>query len=74
MRESIRDKVSIVGVGMRNHAGVAARMFRLLAENDINIQAISTSEIKVSCLIKEEHADRAVSILHDGFDLGKTGA
>ena len=64
-------KVSIVGVGMRNHAGVAARMFRLLADNGINIKAISTSEIKTSCLIEAEHADRAVAVLHDGFDLGK---
>jgi aspartate kinase len=64
-------KVSIVGVGMRNHAGVAARMFRLLADNGINIQAISTSEIKTSCLIKAEHADRAVVVLHDGFELEK---
>jgi aspartate kinase len=62
-------KVSIVGVGMRNHAGVAARMFRLLADNDINIEAISTSEIKTSCLIEAEHADRAVVVLHDGFEL-----
>jgi aspartate kinase len=67
-------KVSIVGVGMRNHAGIAARMFRLLADNDINIQAISTSEIKTSCLIKAEHADRAVAILHDGFELEKAGS
>lgn len=65
-------KVSIVGVGMRNHAGIAARMFRLLADNDINIEAISTSEIKTSCLIEFQHADRAVAILHDGFELGKT--
>lgn len=64
-------KVSIVGVGMRNHAGIAARMFRLLADNDINIEAISTSEIKTSCLIEAEHADRAVVVLHDGFELGE---
>lgn len=63
-------KVSIVGVGMRNHAGIAARMFRLLADNDINIAAISTSEIKTTCLIEAEHADRAVMVLHEGFDLG----
>jgi len=64
-------KISIVGVGMRNHAGIAARMFRLLADNDINIDAISTSEIKTSCLIEAEHADRAVVVLHDGFELEK---
>ena len=60
-------KVSIVGLGMRSHAGVAARMFRLLAEASVNIQAISTSEIKVSCLIEARHADLAVRTLHDGF-------
>ena len=70
-RDDAVAKVSIVGVGMRNHAGIAARMFRLLADNAINIAAISTSEIKTSCLIEEEHADRAVAILHDGFELGK---
>jgi aspartate kinase len=56
---------------MRNHAGIAARMFRLLADNGINIEAISTSEIKTSCLIEAEHADRAVTVLHDGFELAK---
>jgi aspartate kinase len=69
-RDDAVAKVSIVGVGMRNHAGIAARMFRLLADNGINIQAISTSEIKTSCLIDAEHADRAVAVLHDGFGLG----
>jgi aspartate kinase len=63
-------KVSIVGVGMRNHAGIAARMFRLLAEQGVNIEAISTSEIKTSCLIAAQHADQAVRSLHDGFGLG----
>lgn len=62
-------KVSIVGLGMRSHAGVAAKMFRLLAEHSINIAAISTSEIKVSCLIAEEQAEAAVRALHAGFDL-----
>ena len=75
-KEVVRDddvvKVSIVGVGMRNHAGIAARMFRILADASINIQAISTSEIKTSCVIEAEHSDRAVRLLHDGFDLGKT--
>lgn len=64
-------KVSIVGLGMRSHAGVASRMFRLLADAGINIQAISTSEIKVSCLIEARHADDAVRTLHDGFALGR---
>ncbi|MGB0680750.1 MAG: aspartate kinase [Polyangiales bacterium] len=63
-------KVSIVGQGMRSHAGVAARMFRLLADEGINIEAISTSEIKVSCLIRAKYAELAVRVLHDGFALG----
>ena len=71
IRDDAVAKVSIVGVGMRNHAGIAARMFRLLADNGINIQAISTSEIKTSCLIAADHADSAVAVLHDGFELGK---
>ncbi len=63
-------KVSIVGLGMRSHAGVAARMFRLMADEGINIQAISTSEIKVSCLIRAKYGELAVRALHDGFGLG----
>ena len=63
-------KVSIVGLGMRSHAGVAAKMFRLLASESVNIQAISTSEIKVSCLIHSKYAELAVRTLHDGFGLG----
>ncbi len=62
-------KVSIVGSGMRSHAGVAAKMFRLLAAENINIQAISTSEIKVSCLVERKHAELAVRVLHAGFEL-----
>jgi aspartate kinase len=62
-------KVSIVGLGMRSHAGVAARMFRLLADEGINIQLISTSEIKVSCVIHSKYAELAVRTLHDGFAL-----
>jgi aspartate kinase len=64
-------KVSIVGLGMRSHAGVAARMFRILADERINIQAISTSEIKVSCLVATRYAELAVRALHDGFGLGR---
>ncbi len=60
-------KISIVGLGMRSHAGVAARMFRLLATEGINIEAISTSEIKTSCLIHEKYAELALRTLHDGF-------
>ena len=64
-------KVSIVGLGMRSHAGVAARMFGLLAAEGINIQAISTSEIKVSCLIASKYTELAVRSLHEGFGLDK---
>jgi aspartate kinase len=62
-------KVSVVGLGMRSHAGVAARMFRILANEGINIQAISTSEIKVSCLVASKYTELAVRALHDGFGL-----
>lgn len=64
-------KVSIVGVGMRSHPGVAAKMFRLLAGENINILMISTSEIKVSCVIEEKYTELAVRVLHDGFDLAE---
>jgi aspartate kinase len=67
-------KVSIVGLGMRTHAGVASKMFRLLADEGINIEAISTSEIAVSCLIRSRYAELAVRALHEGFDLAATGA
>jgi aspartate kinase len=67
-------KVSIVGLGMRSHAGIAARMFRILASEGINIQAISTSEIKVSCLVHEKYTELAVRALHDGFGLKAPGA
>ncbi|MBI2893505.1 MAG: aspartate kinase [Deltaproteobacteria bacterium] len=64
-------KVSIVGLGMRSHAGIAARMFRILATEGINIQAISTSEIKVSCLVASKYTELAVRALHEAFGLGK---
>lgn len=64
-------KVSIVGIGMRSHAGVAARAFSLLAESNINIDMISTSEIKISVVVKKKDGKRAVQILHDGFELSK---
>ncbi len=64
-------KVSIVGLGMRSHAGVASKMFRLLAKEGVNIQAITTSEIKTSCLIGSKYAELAVRVLHDGFGLGQ---
>jgi aspartate kinase len=66
-------KVSVVGLGMRSHAGVASKIFRILANEGINIQAISTSEIKVSCLIHRKYAELAVRALHDGFGLGTSG-
>ncbi len=62
-------KVSIVGVGMRSHSGVANKMFKTLADNDINIQMISTSEIKVSVIIDETKLDHAVKSLHKAFEL-----
>lgn len=64
-------KVSIVGLGMRSHAGVAAKMFKLLADEGINIQAISTSEIKVSCIVHQKYTELAVRTLHDGFGLSE---
>jgi aspartate kinase len=64
-------KVSIVGVGMRNHAGVASKMFEVLAGEGVNIRVISTSEIKVSCLIDEKYAELAVRALHTAFGLDK---
>jgi aspartate kinase len=70
-REIVADrnisKVSIVGLGMKNHAGVAARMFTALAYNNINIQMISTSEIKVSVAIDEKFTEHAVRVLHETF-------
>ena len=62
-------KVSIVGLGMRSHAGTAAKMFRTLAEEGINIQMISTSEIKISVVIEEKYAELAVRVLHKVFEL-----
>ena len=63
-------KVSIVGVGMRTHSGVAARMFAALGKEQINIQMISTSEIKVSCVIEAKYMELAVRVLHETFGLG----
>jgi aspartate kinase len=64
-------KVSIVGVGMRSHAGVASRMFSALASEGINILMISTSEIKISCVIEAKYTELAVMVLHDAFGLDK---
>jgi len=63
--------VSIIGVGMRSHSGVAAKMFSSLAKEGINILMISTSEIKISCVIDARYAELAVRTLHDAFELGK---
>jgi aspartate kinase len=62
-------KVSVVGFGMRSHAGIAAKMFRIRANEGINIQAIATSEIRVSCLVAAKYTELAVRALHDGFGL-----
>jgi len=64
-------KVSIVGIGMRSHAGVAAKMFRVLAAEGVNIKVITTSEIKVSVLIDRKYMELAVQALHDAFELEK---
>ena len=64
-------KISIVGVGMRNHSGIATTMFSILSREGINISMISTSEIKVSCIIEEKYTELAVRALHDDFELGK---
>ncbi|MHB9155890.1 MAG: aspartate kinase, partial [Endomicrobiales bacterium] len=64
-------KISIVGVGMRSHPGVAAKMFEELADNGINIEMISTSEIKVSCVIRESELNKAAQTLHTAFGLNK---
>lgn len=64
-------KISIVGVGMRNHSGIASTMFRVLSNEGINISMISTSEIKVSCVIEEKYTELAVRALHDAFELDK---
>jgi aspartate kinase len=70
LREDIA-KVSIIGVGMRTHSGVAAKMFGTLAKHGINIMMISTSEIKVSCVIDSKYTELAVRVLHDAFGLGE---
>jgi aspartate kinase len=64
-------KVSVVGIGMRSHAGVAATMFKALASENVNIKVIATSEIKISVLIDRKYMELAVQALHDAFDLEK---
>ena len=63
-------KISIIGVGMKTHAGVAAKMFQVLYDEGINIEMISTSEIKISCVIKAKYTELAVRALHEAFELG----
>jgi aspartate kinase len=63
-------KLSVVGIGMRSHSGVAARMFELLGKAGVNIQMISTSEIKISVIVDESRVDEAANLLHAGFGLG----
>ncbi|MDO9464155.1 MAG: aspartate kinase [bacterium] len=65
-------KISIVGIGMRTHAGVAAKMFQILGKNKINIRTISTSEIKISCLVDKKEGKKAARVLHKAFELDKT--
>lgn len=73
-REVVLDKkigkVSLVGVGMRSHAGIAAKMFKALSDENINIQLITTSEIKISVVIEEKYLELAVRTLHSAFELG----
>ncbi len=64
-------KISIIGVGMRSHAGVASRMFESLSKEGINIEMISTSEIKISCVISDKYTELAVRVLHEAFGLNR---
>ncbi len=64
-------KISVVGIGMKSHAGVANTMFKTLAEKGVNIQVISTSEIKISVLIEDDYTELAVRSLHSAYDLDK---
>jgi aspartate kinase len=66
-------KVSLIGAGMKSHPGVAAKVFRVLGENGINIEMISTSPIKISCVIRADAVPHAVRALHSAFDLGASG-
>ena len=77
-REIIGDnkicKVSVIGIGMRSHVGIASKMFKALADEGINIQMISTSEIKISVVIDEKYLELAVRVLHKAFELEKEPA
>jgi aspartate kinase len=67
-------KVSLVGVGMRSHSGVAAKMFEVLSREGVNIMMISTSEIKISCVIEEKYLELAMRSLHSAFGLDRGSA
>jgi aspartate kinase len=67
-------KISLVGVGMRNHAGIASRMFAALAREGINIRMISTSEIKISVVVDEKYLELGVRVLHDAFQLDRAAS
>ena len=67
-------KISVVGTGVKSHSGVASRMFTALGAAGIPIRNITTSEIKISCILGKEHAKRALEITHDVFGLDKIGA
>jgi aspartate kinase len=67
-------KVSVVGLGMKDHAGVAGKMFKVLADEGINIQMINTSEIKISVVIDQKYTELACRALHDAFELGEIAA
>ncbi len=64
-------KISVIGVGMRSHSGIASKMFDILAAENINLKMIATSEIKISCIIDEKYTELAVRVLHDAFQLDK---
>ena len=67
-------KVSLVGAGMKSHPGVAAKVFQALAAAGINVEMISTSTIRISCVIREDRVEEAVRVLHDAFELGEVPA
>lgn len=67
-------KVSLIGVGMRSHSGVAAKMFEVLSREGVNIMMISTSEIKISCVIEEKYLELAMRTLHTAFGLDRVSA
>jgi len=64
-------KLSVVGIGMRSHSGVAARLFKCLGRNGINIQLVSTSEIKIAVIVDEKDAEHAAQLIHAEFGLGR---